>query len=52
MEIEIEIERERNRLMYHAPNLDRIVEAKKSMLTGNGYRSIMRDTARACQIHK
>jgi len=34
------------------PKLDKIDETKKCMLTGMGYRSLLRDTARACQIQR
>jgi len=34
------------------PKLDKMDEAKKCMLTGTGYRSLLRDTARTCQIQK
>jgi len=34
------------------PKLDKIDEAKKCMLTGTGYRSLLRDPARACQIQR
>jgi len=32
------------------PKLDKMDEAKKCMLTGTGYRSLLRDTSRACPI--
>jgi len=34
------------------PKLDKIDEAKKCMLTETGYRCLLRDTARACQIQR
>jgi len=34
------------------PKLDKIDEAKKCMLKGTGYRSLLRDTSRACPIHR
>jgi len=34
------------------PKLDKINEAKKCMLTGTGYKCLLRDTARACQIQR
>jgi len=34
------------------PKLDKIDEAKKYTLTGTGYRSLLRDTARTCQIQR
>jgi len=34
------------------PKLDKIYEAKKCMLSGTGYRCLLRDTARACQIQR
>jgi len=34
------------------PKLDKMDEAKKCRLTGTGYRSLLRDTARTCQIQK
>lgn len=39
-------------LIYLAPKLDIIVEAKKCMLPGTEYRFFLRDIARACQIQK
>jgi len=34
------------------PKLNKINEAKKCMLTGTGYRSLLRDIARRCQIQR
>jgi len=34
------------------PELDKIDEAKNGMLTEIGYRSLLRDTSRACQIQR
>ena len=34
------------------PKLDKIDEAKKCMLKGTGYRSLLRDTSRACPIQR
>jgi len=36
----------------YPPKLDKMDEAKKCMLTGTGYRSLLRDTARTCQIQR
>jgi len=34
------------------PKLDKIDDARKCMLKGTGYRSLMRDTSRACPIQR
>jgi len=34
------------------PKLDKIDEARKCMLKGTGYRSLLKDTSRACPIHR
>jgi len=34
------------------PKLDKIDEAKKCMLKGTGYRSVLKDTSRACPIQR
>jgi len=34
------------------PKLDKIDEAKKYRLKGTGYRSLLRDTSRACPIQR
>jgi len=34
------------------PKLDKIDEAKKCMLKGTGYRSLLRDTSRVCPIQR
>jgi len=34
------------------PKLDKIDEAEKFMLKGTGYRSLLRDTSRACPMQK
>jgi len=36
----------------HSPKLDKIGETKKYMLTGAGYRCLLRGTARACKIQR
>jgi len=39
-------------LYTQPPKLEKIDEAKKCMLKGTRYRSLLRDTSRACQIQK
>jgi len=34
------------------PKLDKIDEARKCMLKGIGYRSLLRDTSRACLVQR
>jgi len=38
--------------IYTATKLDKIDEAKKCMWKGTGYRSLLRDTSRACPIQR
>jgi len=35
-----------------SPKLDKIDEARKYMLTGTRYRSLLKETARVCQIQR
>jgi len=39
-------------IYIQSPKLDKMDEAKKCMLTGTAYRSLLRDTARTCEIQR